>query len=74
MATYHKLYLQLISVSFLRFQSHKNVKVEARSEYHNENTQPKDSIPRTRSKVLQEFRKIHKIARRVSISTFSGKL
>ena len=52
MATYNKLYLQLISVSFLRFQSHKNVKVEARSEYHNENTQPKDSIPRNRSKVF----------------------
>ena len=34
--TCQKVYLQLISVSYLRFQSSKNLEVKKLSEYHNE--------------------------------------
>ena len=36
--TCHKGFLQLISVSFLRFEISKNRKVKAHSEHRNENT------------------------------------
>ena len=35
-----------MSVSYLHFQSSKNIKVKAHSEYQNESTQSKGSIPR----------------------------
>ena len=43
--TCHKVYLQLISVSFLRFQNSKCIKVKAHNEYHNESTRPRGQSP-----------------------------
>ena len=53
--------------SFIHFQSSKNPKVKAHSEYRNENIQPNGSIPETCPKVFQEFWKILKIERRASV-------
>ena len=52
-----KVYLQLISVSFLRFPSSENLKLKAHSEYQIDRTQLKGSIPWTYPKVFQEFGK-----------------
>ena len=54
-------------VSFLRFQSSKNIKVKTCSEHHKESTQLKCFIPKTCPKVFQEFPKICKIARSASL-------
>ena len=50
----------------LRFQSSKNIKVEAQSEYYNVTTKYKDCIPRTCRKVSKVFEKLRKITRRAS--------
>ena len=65
-----KVYLQLFSISFLRFQIYKNVKVKAHSQYHNESMQFKRSLSWTSPKVFQEFGKIRKVARRPSMMKY----
>ena len=46
------------------------MKVKAPSEYHNESTQIKGSIPQTCPEVFQEFGKNREIARRASVMKY----
>ena len=52
--------------TFCTFQSFKNVKMKAHSDYNSESTWPKGSIPQTCPKVLQKFGKTRRISRRAS--------
>ena len=67
LVTYYKVYLQLIWVTFLRFQSSKTIQVKAHSENHNEHRQVKGAMTWTCLKVFQEFQKIRKVTRRASM-------
>ena len=46
------------------------MKVKATSEYHNESKQPEGSIPRTCTKIFQEFEKVTEIERRAPVMKY----
>ena len=60
----HKVFLQLISVNFLRFCSFKNIRVKANREHHSKSTQLKGYTPHTAQTFLGNSEKFPNLQRK----------